>query len=67
MFNHEKAKELLRSRSIEQKELVEAVGGHKTTVSRIMNGDLQPSLKMAERIADYLGVKVDDLITKETA
>ena len=67
MFNHEKLREIMDSRSIEQKELVESVGGHKTTISRIVNGDLEPSLKMAGRIADYLGVKVDDLITKETA
>ena len=67
MFNHEKVKEILRARSIEQEELAEAVGRHKTTISRIMTGDLEPSLKLAGKIADYLGVKVDDLITKETA
>lgn len=67
MFNHEKVKELLRSRSIDQDELAEAVGRHKTTISRIMTGDLEPSLKLAGKIADYLGVKVDDLITREPA
>lgn len=64
MFNYEKLKELLRSRSVEQKELAEAVGRHETTISRIMAGDLEPSLKLAGRIADYFGVKVDDLLTK---
>ena len=64
MFNHEKLKELLLSRSIEQKDLAEAVGRHGSTISRIMAGDLEPSLKIAERIADYFGVKVDDLLTK---
>lgn len=64
MFNYEKLKELLRSRSVEQKELAEAVCRHETTISRIMSGDLEPSLKLAGRIADYFGVKVDDLLTK---
>ena len=64
MFNHEQLKELRRSRSVEQKELAEAVGRPATTISRIMTGDLEPSLKLAGRIADYFGVKVDDLLTK---
>ena len=64
MFNYNKLQELLQSRSVKQKELAEEVCRSESTISRIMEGDLEPSLKLAGKIADYFGVKVDDLLTK---
>lgn len=65
MFNYQKLAELMESRSVQQNELAEAIGKTPAAVSYIIRGLNDPSLKTAKRIADFLGVTVDELIKEE--
>lgn len=47
---------------ISQKELAEAAGVTESMISKIINTDLIPSVVKLKRIADKLGVTIDDLL-----
>lgn len=64
MFNHTKLKELMESKSITQAELADVACVSKAWMSYIASGRRQPSLDVAKRIADKLGVTVDELLTE---
>lgn len=65
MFNHSKLKELMESRSVSQKELADVAGVSEAGMSYFVRGVKQPSLAVAKRIADKLGVTVDELLIEE--
>ena len=65
-FNHAKLAGLLRDRSIEQKELAEAVGVSEAAVSGWCRGIKIPSFEAAVRIARFLGISTDELATDYT-
>lgn len=62
MFNHSKLKELMESKSITQAELADVAGVSEAGMSYFVRGVKQPSLAVAKRIADKLGVTVDELL-----
>ena len=64
MFNHSKLKELMESKSITQAELAVVAGVSEAGMSYFVRGVKQPSLAVAKRIADKLGVTVDELLTE---
>lgn len=66
MFDNAKLKELMESRSVTQKELADVAGVSEAGMSYFVRGVKQPSLAVAKRIADRLGVTVDDLIAEPT-
>lgn len=47
-----------------QAELARRAGTTTNTVARIERGELEPSLSMADRLAEALGVRVDTLIRR---
>ena len=47
---------------ITQKELAEAAGVTQSMISKIINTDIVPSVLKLKRIADKLGVTIDDLL-----
>lgn len=57
-----KIKEALQVRGITHAELAQQVGVSDAMISYIVKGYKEPSVKLLKRIADYLGMKVDDLI-----
>lgn len=57
--------ELLKLKNITQKELAENVGATQAMISYIVKGYKTPSVPLLKRIADYLGVSMDDLVTTE--
>ena len=65
MFNGAKLLQTIESRSIPRKDLAEEVGVSEMALSYYIRGVKQPSLETAKRIADYLGITVDDLLVKE--
>lgn len=53
---------IIRTRhGIKQKQLAKAVGVTANTIWRIETGRNQPSWKLANRIANYLGCTLDEL------
>lgn len=64
MLNHDKLKELMESKSIGQGEMADAAGVSASAMSYFVRGVKQPSLAVAKRIADKLGVTVDELLTE---
>ena len=62
MLDTEKLKKLLTEKQINQAELGERVGVTEAMISYIIRGVKKPSLEVAKRIADTLGVTVDTLI-----
>lgn len=65
MFNGAKLLRTIESRNIPRKELAEEVGVSEMALSYYIRGIKQPGLETAKRIADYLGITVDDLLVKE--
>ena len=60
-FNHAKLNQILRSRSIDQKELAEAVVVSESAVSGWCRGIKIPSFEAAARIAKFLCISMDEL------
>ena len=60
MFNGKKLREIRKSKSITQEELGEAVGVSGAAISYFENGYKTPKIDVAYRMAEFLGVKVDD-------
>ena len=63
LINCPKLKQLMDSRSVTQAELADAVGVSEAAISYILRGLKQPSLAVAQRMAEFLGVTVDELLT----
>mgnify|MGYP002508557698 CR=1 FL=1 len=61
IFNCEKAKDLMKSKSIEQQDMAAELDCSEAHVSGILNGNKQPSSDVACRISKLLGVSVDSL------
>lgn len=57
-------RELRKERDLTQLQLAIRAGITPTALARIEAGTADPLLKTAKRIADVLGVKVDDLIAE---
>ena len=60
-----KLKDILDSRGIKQVWLAEQVGISFKTMSNIINNRYNTSLEVALKIADILGVKIDDIFHLE--
>ena len=54
-----------QARGMTQEQLAEASGVHRVTIARIETGEVSPKAETLKRLADALGVLVDDLMTKE--
>ena len=48
-----------------QEQLAAVSGVHRVTIARIETGETSPKADTLKRLADALGVLVDDLMTKE--
>ena len=59
---NEKLKAVLNEKGIKQKELAEAVGVSEPFITYLIKGYKQPSVTLLKRMADFLQVKMDDLI-----
>ena len=57
--------EVRQAHGMTQEQLAEATGVHRVTIARIETGDVSPKAETLKRLADALGVLVDDLIDKE--
>lgn len=59
---NDKIKKAMDEKRITQAELAEAAGISQAFMSYILNGYKMPSVPVLKRIADKLGVTMDDLI-----
>lgn len=57
--------EVRQAHGMTQEQLAEATGVHRVTIARIETGEASPKAETLKRLADALGVLVDDLIDKE--
>ena len=57
-----KIKEILKKKGITQKELAKQTGISYSLINDFAVGRVDITLRKAKKIADYLGVKADDLI-----
>lgn len=62
MINGERIKELMKEQGLTNKELAEAVGVTEAMISYIIRGLRDTTVATMVRIANRLGVKVDELI-----
>ena len=58
---------LLDERGMSQQQLADATGENKMTISRIVRGIHVPGLGLASRIAEALGIHIDDLLRNRRA
>ncbi|MBR0443676.1 MAG: helix-turn-helix transcriptional regulator [Clostridia bacterium] len=65
MINGERMKELMKEQGITNKELAEAVGVTEAMISYIIRGLRDTTVATMVRIANRLGVKVDELLESE--
>lgn len=61
MFDRETAKELARAKGLTPRELAPLVGVSERQMWRYESGEFEPSFSVAERIADVLGVRLEQL------
>lgn len=59
---NEKLKAVLDKKNISQVELADNIGVSQAFVSYMIKGYKQPSVTLLKRMAEYLGVTVDELI-----
>jgi len=62
-----KLREIRKLRGMTQGELAKAAQIHRVTIAKYEAGQCMPSFDRAERIANALGVPVEELIRKEEA
>lgn len=55
-------KQLIRQSGFTQTEIAKILGVHKSTVTRILNGQITLSLPMALKLSRLLGVSVEELL-----
>lgn len=60
----EKIKELRKAKRVSQVEMANALGLTKQCVSNWENDNIQPSVEMLVKIADYFGVTTDYLLCR---
>lgn len=60
-----KLAEVRQAHGMTQEQLAAVTGVHRVTIARIETGDVSPKAETLKRIADALGVLVDDLMTQE--
>lgn len=60
----ENVKKLMDKQNVQQKDIAEAAGVSQAFISNMLKGYKIPSVQVLQRIAEYLGVTVDDLISK---
>jgi len=58
-------RELRQERGITQEELAEALGVTRQTIIAIERGKYDPSLRLAFKIAQYLGKKIEEIFEPE--
>jgi transcriptional regulator with XRE-family HTH domain len=58
---------LREKQNISQEELAQAIGVRQSTISEIERGNRTPSLPVANRLAEKLGVSLDALINGSVA
>ena len=61
----ENMKAIMKQKKITSRTLAPAIGISETYVSYLLNGKKSPTFKLAEKIAAYLGVPIEALITKK--
>lgn len=61
---NEKIKELRKAKRVSQVEMANALGLTKQCVSNWENDNIQPSIEMLVKIADYFGVTTDYLLCR---
>lgn len=59
---NEKLRRIVFERNIKQCDLAEAAGVSQAFISKVLKGYQDPSLKVMIRIADYIGVTIDELV-----
>lgn len=61
-MNLEKIKNLMSAQKVTQAELASATGTSQAFISYVMDGTKMPSVAVLKRIADRLGVTMDELV-----
>ena len=61
----ENMKSIMKQKKVSSRALAAAVGISETYVSYLLNGKKTPTLKMADKIASFLGVSIEELSTKK--
>ncbi len=64
-FLNSNVKHLRTSKNISQQSLADKIGVDRSTVSRIENGEIETTIDNAIKIADTLGVPLNDLVSKD--
>lgn len=59
-------KEFREQKGLSQTELANSVGLKQTTISQYENGSRRPNLSMAKKLADTLGMSLDDFACLST-
>lgn len=57
-----KIKDLLEKKGVNQSEFAAEIGVSPAFVSGMLKGYKSPSVALLKRIADFLGVKIDELV-----
>ncbi len=57
--------EIRKAQGMTQERLAEVTGVHRVTIARIETGEVSPKAETLKRLADALGVYVDDLMTQK--
>ena len=65
MGNIARLADVRQAHGMTQEQLAAATGVHRVTIARIETGDVSPKAETLKRLADALGVLVDDLMTQE--
>lgn len=60
-FSHQRLRELRQARSISREQLAVSVGRSYPSIHHYESGGTVPSIDVAEKLADALGVSVTDL------
>lgn len=61
-FNTRKVKSLMKKAKLNQADLSREFGVSEMFISKVINGEKQPSLAMAKELADMFNVPLDELI-----
>jgi len=65
MFLKNKLEEIRKQRGLRQEDLAEALEVSRQTIGSIENGRYNPSLNLAFKIANYFGMKIEDIFIYE--
>lgn len=62
--NTKRLADVRKAHDMTQEQLADASGVHRVTIARIETGETSPKAETLKRLADTLGVLVDDLLDK---